>query len=235
MSIRTMFNFAPLFRTDYSKAFSDCVSADSDTALSAAQSHAASFDDPPPLHQSPPPPPHLSDLDVVFGRHLPHAYPPRVAVLLTGNLRNFLTPQKCGTRQNIRIAPASRDTCCRTKLFNSLVVDALGGPSVVHVFAVIGRSGGDSSADCTALRASVSAVRVCLELDPPVSDIDDVPPPSPSLLPKSAQSHPLLSQLHVYPASLSPLSAPPGYFARSSQGESGWRTYPGLPFGQPPG
>jgi hypothetical protein len=63
----------------------------------------------------------------------------------------------------------------------------------VHVFAVIGRSSGggggsssgggdDGGGDCAALRASVSAVRVCLELDPPVSDIDDVPPPHPSLL-----------------------------------------------------
>ena len=79
---------------------------------------------------------------------------------------------------------------CRVKAFNSQVVDALGGTSVVDVFAVIGRSknGGNSdsssgspASDCASLRASVSAVRVCLELDPPVSDLDDVLPSKPSL------------------------------------------------------
>ena len=75
---------------------------------------------------------------------------------------------------------------CRINAFNSQVVAALGGPSVVDVFAVIGRSSSSSSSaiapDCAALRTSVSAVRVCLELDPPVSDTDDVAAPFTSSL-----------------------------------------------------
>ncbi len=90
------------------------------------------------------------------------------------------------------LVASQRDACCRIKAFTSQVLDALGGPSVVDVFAVIGRAtttsssstggggggGGVPAADCAAVRAAVSSVRVCFELDPPLSDSDDVPPPA---------------------------------------------------------
>lgn len=191
----TAFHFPfPASRTDHSQAFVSCSQRihcrrSSSTQPASSQDVDAEVDtnDTPPRASSP----GFADLDVVFGRHLPLADPIRVAVLLTGTLRNFLTQK----RQVAAISHTSSThlptLICRIKAFNTQVIDALGGAAVVDVFAVIGRSknGGNSASssgspasDCASLRASVSAVRVCLELDPPVSDFDDVLPSAPFAL-----------------------------------------------------
>jgi hypothetical protein len=81
------------FRTDHDRAFSACIDGWEDVSDDNGGKKAAA--QPPPHVEAPPPfPAQFADLDVVFGRHLPVADPPRVAVLLTGNLRNFLAPKK---------------------------------------------------------------------------------------------------------------------------------------------
>ncbi len=82
----------------------------------------------------------------------------------------------------------------------------------VDVFAVIGRSSSDDGSglparDCAALRASVSAVRVCLELDPPVSDVDDVAP-----IMRSLSIPPILSAVHRASGIDVPALCPTGLF-----------------------
>jgi hypothetical protein len=80
-------------RTDHGRAFSACIhgwedASDDKSAIEAATQQSAHSEAPLPFSAQ------FTDLDVVFGRHLPVADPPRVAVLLTGNLRNFLAPKK---------------------------------------------------------------------------------------------------------------------------------------------
>jgi hypothetical protein len=81
-------------RTDDSASFTACITPhnvdiDSHTAAPPPQPPLTPLHQPhlPLLH----PPAEFSDLDLIFGRHLPLADPPRVAVLLTGSLRNFLS------------------------------------------------------------------------------------------------------------------------------------------------
>jgi hypothetical protein len=77
-------------RTDHSLAFASCSQQSRCHHSPIPQPDAPLEVDTvvtPPLAFSP----QFEDLDIVFGRHLPLADPIRVAVLLTGTLRNFLT------------------------------------------------------------------------------------------------------------------------------------------------
>ena len=111
----TLFPLSPcLFcRTDHAGAFSACVggwddASDGDRATKASTMQQSAYADTPPPPAAPPA--HFTDLDFVFGRHLPVADPPRVAVLLTGNLRNFLAPKKnvCPNSTQFTPTPCNR-------------------------------------------------------------------------------------------------------------------------------